>query len=124
MIEKIEQEIKSSKENFFKVKIVKDSDKPKKMLKSENLKHATKNKNHAHLVIKEGYLEKKYDSNIFFKWTVRDLGNSEKILRVELGQAVLLRRPQQGEAGGLHQLQKAARPAEQPRGPGDRDRFL
>lgn len=52
------------------MKIIKEDNKPKKMMKSENLKLATKNRNQSQLIIKEGYLEKKYDSNIFFKWTV------------------------------------------------------
>ncbi len=35
------------------------------------MKLATKTKGQTNLIIKEGFLEKKYDSNIIFKWTVR-----------------------------------------------------
>lgn len=81
---RIEQEIKSSKENFFSVKVVREENRPRKMLRNEQMRIATKNKEQAQVIIKEGYLEKKYNSNIFFKWNVSYARNAETLLRAQL----------------------------------------
>jgi hypothetical protein len=54
------------------------------MMRSEQFRLATKNKEQAQMIIKEGYLEKKYNSNIFFKWNVLTLTILETLLRTKL----------------------------------------
>ncbi len=121
---RIEQEIKSSKENFFSVKVVREENRPRKMMRNEQMRLATRNKDQAQIIIKEGYLEKKYNSNIFFKWNVRQTSCIETFLRTELRQAVLLQRPLQGADGGLCQLQAFTSPAQVIPRARDRSRFL
>jgi hypothetical protein len=63
---------------------VKEDGRPRKMMRSEQFRLATKNKEQAQMIIKEGYLEKKYNSNIFFKWNVLTLTILETLLRTKL----------------------------------------
>ena len=79
---KIDKELENSKENFFKVKIVK-AEKPKKLISSisKSLKKIDVNilERNPNTVIKQGYMQKKTDSFIF-RWNTRYFAlTSEKL---------------------------------------------